>query len=222
MNNFQMNGLALFYLCPSKQLLTISNDPQLTNYLIDALLRSKSRTIDILASTVIRVLLEQQYFGGNNLKALQIDYSDSSDIRKLYALQMASLAQSNCDRISPNISSVLKSFQSTDDLILTRIQKASRNQKSFSSNPSTSEPLDDSYVDYIDQILKSHHHFGCTTMESCCDQNATFKRCLDQIVHESRKLESIHKANKMMNLRPFSNEIYFIEDLFNRLHNEIP
>lgn len=212
--------MAFFQSCPSKELLSITNDPQFLNCLADALLRSKTRTIDVLVSNIIKVLVGQQYLGGNHSEALQIDFSDSLEHRKLCALELASLVQLSCDRLTPNISSAIKSFQNSDDLAFARIQKASRNPKTFTSTQNSTESLSDSYSTYFNQISRTNHHFGCVTLESCSNQSETFKRCLEQIMHNAKRLEHIYKTNQQINLRQFSSEIHFVGDLFSRLQNE--
>lgn len=212
---FQINGLAFFQLPPSKSLLSALNNPQFTDHLNDALFRSKARTIDVLVSTVIRVLLWQQYLSGN---CSNIDCSDSSDVRKFYALQVISVAQLNSDRQNSNIFEALKSLQNADDLISARIQKT-MNDLLLRQHLQESPPNE--YFEYFSRILSTNHHFGCTSLESCSNQNATFKRSLDQILNEAKKLERIYNTNQQINLQQFSSEIRFVGNLLNRMQNDI-
>lgn len=210
-----MNALSSFRPPASPYLLRIINDEQLINCLTDALSRSKTRSVEFLLASILRVLLCQKYLCRNN--SVEIDYSDSSEVQKFYALELITIAHMTPDRI--NVSAVLNSFQDSDDLITARIQKALRRIKPNASvqNEFLSDLTTES-LEYFQEILENDRHFGCTTLESCLNQNAIFKRSFEQIIQQAKKLEEATENNPSVNLSQFSEEITFLNDFFKRLH----
>lgn len=210
-----MNVLSSFRPPASPYLLRIINDEQLINCLTDALSRSKTRSVEFLLASILRMLLWQKYLCRNN--SVEIDYSDSSEVQKFYALELITIAHMTQNRI--NVSAVLNSFQDLDDLITARIQKALRKTKSNASiqNEFLSDLTTES-LEYFQEILENDRHFGCKTLESCLNQNAIFKRSFEQIIQQAKKLEEATENNPSVNLSQFSEEITFLNNFFKRLH----
>lgn len=207
-----MNALSSFRPPISPYLLRIINDEQLINCLIDALSRSKTRTVELLLAGILRVLLWQKYLCRNN--SVEIDYSDSSEVQKFYALELITIAHIAPDRI--NVSTVLNSFQDTDDLITARIQKTLRKPNASIQNELLTD-LTNENLEYFQEILENERQFGCTTFESCLNKNAIFKRSFEQIIQQAKKLEEATENNPNVNLTQFSDEITFLSDFFKRL-----
>lgn len=210
----QVNALACFQLPVSRHLMAVLNDAQLTSCLCDALLRSKTRSVAVLLSSILRVLISQQQFCQNTSN--QIDYLDSSEVQKFYALESIALAQ-----LAPNIlnPSKLDSLQDMDDLIHARIQKT--NVKSNSHLQQNWFSFDSTSSEYFNLILRTKRNFGCTSFESCLDQSANFKRGFEQLVQESKKLEHAYDNRSHINLRQFQHEISYLSEFFCRLQNDI-
>lgn len=214
---FQMEVVACFQMPPSKHLLCILNDQQLTNCLTDALCRSKTRNVHVLLSMVLRLLLWQKYLCGNNSNAFQIDYSDSSEVRTLYALELTPLANPTSDDLTAEIHSTFHSLQHTDELLMVKMTKylPSIETNAYHQNESAERS------DYFHQILKTNRQFGCHSLESCSNQNAVFQRCFEHIMQEAQKLKHVYENSPNVNLGRFSSEISYISDLFHCLQNEI-
>ncbi|XP_055315479.1 uncharacterized protein LOC129575628 isoform X2 [Sitodiplosis mosellana] len=201
----------------SSYLLRSINDEQLTNYLTDALSRSKTRCVELLLTSVLRVLLWQKYMCRNS--SVEIDYSDSSEVRKFYVLELIGITQMAPDRINDNTLAVLSSFQGLDDLLLTRIQKTLRNSKPNTCGQNKLMPnLSTENQEYFQEILQTDRRFGCMTLESCLNQSAIFKRSFEQIIQEAKKLKTTWENYPQFNLAHFSDEITYLSDFFNRLH----
>lgn len=213
-----MTALSSFQLpSASIYLMRSINDEQFINYLTDALSRSKTRCVELLLTSVLRVLLYQKYMCRKS--SVDIDYADSSEVKKCYALEVIGIAQMAPHRIDFNTSAELNSFQELDDLIVARIEKTFRKSKteSNSQNGILSDLSMEENMEYLQGISRINRHFGCTTFESCSNQTAIFKRNFEQIVQEVKKLESACENNPHVNLAHFSDEITFLSDFFNRL-----
>lgn len=200
----------------SPHLMRIINDEQLINCLTDALSRSKTRCIDLLLASILSVLLRQKYVCRNN--SVEIDYSDSADVQKFYALELISLAQMIPDRMNINVSTVLHSIEDSDDLIQVRIEKTiHKPQSKMSTENYRFSDQTTEYLEYFRRIFENKRQFGCTTLESCLNQSAVFKRSFEQIIQEVKKVETAYENNPHMNLTKFSHEIFYLSDFFNRL-----
>lgn len=215
-NYFQMNALSSFQFPASSHLLRSLNDDQLTNYLTDALARSKTRVVELLLASLLRVLLWQKYLCRKN--SVEIDCSDSPEVQKFFVLELISLAQLASDCTNINAIAEMDSFQNLDDLIQARIQKMLRKPRTNSSSQNElMSDLTSEYVEYFEGIFENDKQFGCTTVESCLNQNAIFKRGFEQIVQEAKKMENAWENNSQVNLAKFSDEITFLSDFFSRL-----
>lgn len=214
---FQMEVVACFQMPPPKHLLCILNDQQLTNCLTDALCRSKTRNVHVLLSMVLRLLLWQKYLCGNNSNAFQIDYSDSSEVRTLYGLELTALANPTSHDLGAEGFSTFRSLQDTDELLAIQMKRHFPNIKANACHQNESPER----TEYFHQILKINHQFGCNSLESCSNQNAQIERCFDQILHEAQKLSQAYQNNPNINLWQFSSEISYINNLFNCFHTQI-
>lgn len=208
LSSFQSPSAAIY-------LMRSINDEQFINYLTDALSRSKTRCVELLLTSILRVLLYQKYMCRKT--SVEIDYADSSEVKKCYALELIGIAQMAPDRIDFNAAAVLNSLQELDDLIVIRIGKTLRKLKSNSQNGTSSDSSTDECMEYLHEISQINRHFGCTTFESCLNQTAIFKRNFEQIVQEVKKLETACENNPHVNLAHFSDEITYLGDFFNRL-----
>lgn len=171
----------------------------------------------MLVSSILRILLWQQQFCKNN--SIQIDYSDSREVRKFYALESISLAQLARNRVNNDFPSILNTLQDTDDLIQARIEKTIRNLKTnINQNGTLPDQINS---EHFNQILKTKRNFGCTSFDSCLDQTAVFKRGFEQIIHDVKKLENAYDNNSQLNLRKYEPEISYLSQFFNRLQNDI-
>lgn len=145
---------------------------------------------------------------------MEIDYADSSEVQKFYALELITIVHMAPDRI--NVSAVLNSFQDTDDLITARIQKTLRKPNASIQNELVSD-LTNENLEYFQEILENERQFGCTTLESCLNQTAVFKRSFEQMIQQAKKLEEATENHPNVNLTQFSDEITFLSDFFKRL-----
>lgn len=210
LSNFQSPSTSIY-------LMRSINDEHFINYLTDALSRSKTRCVELLLTSILRVLLYLKYMCRK--RSVEIDYSDSLEVKKCYALELIAIAQMAPDRIDFNASAVLNSFHELDDLIVARIERYIRKTKtkSNSQNGVASDSSNEQNMDYFQKILQTNRHFGCTSFESCLNQTALFKRHFEQIVQAVKKLETACGNNAHVNLTQFSDEITYIGDFFNRL-----
>lgn len=200
-----------------KHLQTTLNDSELTNCLTDALLRLKTKHVPIVLSTVLRMLLGQKHFVGSDFQASEIDHSDSLEVRSFYAMELIALGRRSSNSILNESRSIIDDM---DDLVRARIQMAVPN---IDRNPP--RQLDDDHetsdVDYLNQIFNWNRKFGCTTPDSCIDQSALFKQHFDKIVREAKELDAAFANNPNINLKRFSNDINYVNRLFDQLSNKI-
>lgn len=193
------------------------SDPELSNCLADALPRLKVNRISIVLSTVLRMLLWQKHFCGTKFEALEIDHSDSLDMRKFYGLELSTLAKRNPNGVYNESRSIIDDM---DDFVRARIQNAIPNIVLPGDNQ-TLQSNDHEIADYLHEILNVNQKFGCTTIECCINQNALFKQYFDKIVQEAKGLSTALGDNPHINLKQFSNEITYVNRLFCQLNNEI-
>lgn len=212
-----MKALSCFRWDTMKSLQAFLCDSKLTNCLTDALIRLKTKHVPIVLSTVLRMLLWQKHFAGSNFQALDIDHSDSLDVRKFYAMELIALGRRNSNGIVNESRSIIDDM---DDFVRARIQNAvpniDKNQPLHSNDDQ--EAID---ADYLHQVLNCNRKFGCTTLESCINQNALFKNHFDKILHEAKELNAALANNPDANLKRFSNEINYVNQLFDQLSNGI-
>lgn len=213
---FQIRALSCFQWETMQNLETVLNDSDLTNCLTDALLRLKAKRVTIVLSTVLRMLLWQKHFCGSNFQALEIDHSDSLDVRTFYAMELIALGRRNSSGIINESRSIIDDM---DDFVRIRIQNAIPNiDGNQMLNLDDSEMSD---IDYLNQILSFSRKFGCTTLESCINQNALFKQHFDKIRQEAKELNESLANNPNINLKRFSSEINYVKQLFDQLFNKI-
>ncbi|XP_031618500.1 uncharacterized protein LOC116337773 [Contarinia nasturtii] len=212
--NELMAAFSNFQQPASPHLLSILNDASLTSSLIDALSRSKTRNVQILLSSVIKILLWQKYLCKNS--TVEIDYSDSSEVQKFYVLELIALAQ-----WSTNASMELSEFEGTDDLTQVRMRRLIENGTQNGNSQCQMSISTTESLEYVQQILQVNREFGCASHESCLNQSAWIKRSIDQIILEAQKLEHSTKTEPNVNLEQFSDEITYLADLFTRLKNQI-
>lgn len=200
-----------------RNLQTVLSDSELTNCLTDALLRLKTKRVPIVLSTVLRMLLGQKHFAGGDFQALEIDHSDSLEVRQFYAMELIALGRRNSNGILNESRSIIDDM---DDLERARIQMAVPN---VDKNPSSllHDDHEMSDVDRFSQIFSWNRKFGCTTLESCINQNALFKQHFDKILHEAKELNAAFANNPNINLKRFSNEINYVNRLFDQLSNKM-
>lgn len=212
-----MSALACFRSPATQHLLSLLIDPELINCLTDALFRCKTRPVYVLLSTVLRMLLWPKYLCGKISQSLEIDYSDSPDVRQFYAIELITLAKRVPYRIIADANMI---FGNVDELTKTRMQNSIPGIQSNTLIEDEMETDADEHLDYI-QLLKINRKFGCSTFESCLNPNAVLKRIFEQIVLEANKLNQICENNPRIDLARFSSEIFHISDMFIRLQNEI-
>lgn len=219
---FQVCSLGCVELFKSRCLSPMLMDPQLSNCLTDALLRSKTRSIHALISSILRVLLLKKYLCPNH--ATEIDYLDSPVVKKLYILEVISLAQMAPGFHPSDHSSLLSSLHEMDDLLQVRFKKVfNKTSQSVGNyqNGAGAGSEDDNWS-YFEEILNIERQYGCANVESCCNgensaQQHILKQGIDRIVQEVNQLSSMPTVTFL----PFSNEISFVSDFFNRLLNEM-
>lgn len=192
-------------------------DSELTNCLTDALLRLKTKRVTIVLSTVLRMLLGQKHFGGSDFHALDIDHSDSLEVRKFYAMELIGLGRHSSTGILNESRSIIDDM---DDLVRARIQMAVPNiDQSLPFQLNDDHEMSD--TDYLNQMFSWNRTFGCTAFESCINQNALFKQHFDKIVREAKGLNEALANNPNINLKRFSNDINYVNRLFDQLSNKI-
>lgn len=208
-----MKALSCFQWATMQNFQNVLIDPDLTNCLTDALLRLKAKRVPIMLSTVLRMLLWQKHFGGRHFQALEIDHSDSLEVRKFYAMELIALGRRSSNSITNESHSIIDDM---DDFVRARIQNAvpkiaENHALQLKDDESTSD------ADYLNQILNCHRKFGCTALESCINQTAFFKKHFDKIVHEAKELNAALANNPSINLKRFSYEINYVNRLFDQL-----
>lgn len=211
-----MKALSCFQWTTMQNMQTVLNDSELANCLTDALLRLKAKRVTIVLSTVLRILLWQKHFCGNNFQALEIDHSDSLDVRKFYAMELIALGRRSSNRIINESHSIIDDM---DDFVRARVQNAIPNIDENQMFHLDDQDMSD--IDYLNQIFDSNRKFGCTTLESCINQNGLFKQHFDKILHDANDLNAALANNPNINLKRFSNEINYVNQLFGQLYNEI-
>lgn len=215
---FQMNAMSSFQLPASTHLLRILNDASLTSCLTDALSRSKTRNVEVLLSSVIRVIIWQKYMCSNS--SVHIDYSDSFQVQKCYALELISLVQMAPSHIKIDVSIQMNLFQGTDELIQTRIKMVCKpTPNGYSQNVLACDSTNK--LAYIQSIFEKGRLFGCASNESCLNPSVIFKRGFEQMLEDAKKLENTLVNNPQVSLGQFLPEIRFLSEFFNRLQNEI-
>lgn len=215
---FQMMALSCFQWTAMQNLQNALNDSELANCLTDALLRLKAKRITIVLSTVLRMLLCQKRFCGSSFEALEIDHSDSLDVRKFYAMELLALGRRN------NSSAVINESRSIiddmDDFVRARIQYVMPNMNDDSEMMQLDDQEMMTDIDYLNEMLNFNRKFGCATFDSCINQNALLKQHFDKILKVSKELNASLANNPDINLKRFSNEINYVHQLFDQLFNE--
>lgn len=214
-----MNALACFqFPAIIQRLLNVSNDPELVNYLSDALFRCKTRRVNALLSIVIRMLLWQTYLCGKTLSnSMEFDHFDCSEVRKFYALELIRLAKQIPNHVITKAHTII---DGTDDFIKFRWHHSIQKTQTITKCNSIDSKNKDQ-TDYFYGILKINRTFGCTSFESCLNPNAPLKRIIGQIIDDSNKLKVACEKNPTIDLKQFSSEINYVCDLFNCLQNEM-
>lgn len=212
-----MKALSCFQLACMPNLQIFQNDTELSNCLTDALLRLKVKRVTIMLSIVLRMLLWQKHYGAIGFEALEIDHSDSLDVRKFYGLELIALAKRNPNRVLNELRSIIDDM---DDFVRFRIQNSMPNVIMAGDNQIL-QLNEQEIADYLNQIFNVNRKFGCTTFESCINQNALFKQYFDKIVQEASGLNTALANNPQINLKRFSSEITYVSQLFCQLSNEL-
>lgn len=212
---FQMKALSCFQWAAMQNLQNILNDAELTDSLTHALLRLKAKRVPMMLSTVLRMQLWQKHCARRSFQALEIDHSDSLEVRKFYAMELIALGRRSSNGITNESLAIINDM---DDFVRARIQNALANiDKDQASQLNDDEEMND--ADYLSQILNCNRKFGCATLESCNNQYTLIKKHFEKIFHEAKELNAVLATN--MNLYRFSNEIYYVNRLFDKLSNEI-
>lgn len=211
-----MSAFSNFQQPASSHLLSILNDQDLTISLINAIRRSETRNVDVLLSHVYRIILWQKYMCNNYSMEVDftVDKKFTSEV-KIYILELIALSQ-----LSNNHINELSMFDGTDDLTKLRLKRFIKNNTQ-NGNSQYQQMSEDEYLEYIQQILQLNREFGCTSGESCLNQSAMFKKCIEQMMLEAQKLEQVLETEPQVDLANFSNEITSLSDLFNRLKTNI-
>lgn len=218
-NSFQMKALSCVQSAIIPNLQTILNDHALSNNLTDALLRLKAKRVTVLLSTVLRLLLCQKHCSGRNFEALEIDHSDSLDVRKFYGLELSTLGKRDSNGV---INELCSFIDDVDDFTRIRIQYAlpdilSRNQNQILHSNASEMPD----RNYFNQLFNVNREFGCTKFESCINQHALFKQHFIQIEQRARELNTALGNYPNINLKRYSCEINYVNELFGQLYNNI-
>lgn len=210
-----MNNLACVQSAALERFRWLLNDSELTNSLTDALFRSKIRRVDVMLSTVLRMLLWQKNLTQTGSNTIDIDYSDSRDVQQFYALELAIFAKTRPKQMLTDTHMISKDL---DDLIKIRLNYII---PSITSSTYVEDRSNMDESEYFHRILQINRPFGCTSGESCCNETATFKRHFDEIVQQATKINQAYANNPHIDLKQFSYEISYVNDLFSRLLNEI-
>lgn len=214
-----MQTLSCFQLALRPNLQTILNNEALSNGLTDALLRLKVKRVTVLLATVLRLLLWQKHFGGRNYEALEIDHSDSLEVRKFYGLELSALGKDN----SISVTNELRSFiDDLDDFTRIKIQYALPDIMDGEQNqifPLNINRITD--IHYLNQLFNANREFGCTQFESCVNQHALFRQHFVHIEQLARQLSTALGNHPNINLKRYSGEISYVNELFGQLYQNI-